>query len=43
MRFEVFTAMKMSVVVFWVVVMPCSLLDDNQSFGGTFRLHVQGR
>jgi hypothetical protein len=36
--FEVLTA----VVIFWDTT-PCSLWKINQSFGGTYRLNLQGR
>jgi hypothetical protein len=41
MRFEIFTAMKIWIVVFWVVTL-CSLGDGYQRFGGVYRLHLQG-
>jgi hypothetical protein len=40
-RFEVFTAVTMKNVIFWYVG-PCSSCVK-QSFGGTYRLHLQGR
>jgi hypothetical protein len=40
--FEVFTAVVMKSIIFWDV-MPCSLFSCNRSFGGTYRLHLQGR
>jgi hypothetical protein len=41
LRFEVFTAITMKNVVFWDVA-PCRYFF-NQRFGGTYRLHLQGR
>jgi hypothetical protein len=41
MRFEVLTAVKMSMLVFWVVT-PCELVDRHQRFGGAYCLHLQG-
>jgi hypothetical protein len=40
--FEVFTAVVMKSIIFWDM-MPCSPLSCNQRFGGTYRLHLQGR
>jgi hypothetical protein len=40
-RFEVYTAMKMLMLVFWVV-MPCGLVDRCKRFGRTYCLHLQG-
>jgi hypothetical protein len=40
-RFEVFTAMTMKNIVFWDVA-PC-VSGLNRSFGGPYRLHLQGR
>jgi hypothetical protein len=40
-RFEVFTAMTMKNTVFWDVA-PCRYFV-NRRFGGTYRLHLQGR
>jgi hypothetical protein len=40
--FEVFTAVIMKTIIFWDVT-PCSLLRCNRRFGGTYRLHLQGR
>jgi hypothetical protein len=40
--FEVFTAVVMKSLIFWDV-MACSLLSCNRRFGGTYRLHLQGR
>jgi hypothetical protein len=41
MRFEVFTAVTMKNAVFWDVA-PCRSYV-NRHFGGTYRLHLQGR
>jgi hypothetical protein len=40
--FEVFTAVVMNSIIFWDMT-PCSLLSCNRCFGGTYRLHLQGR
>jgi hypothetical protein len=40
--FEVFIAVVMKSIILWDV-MPCSLLSCNRRFGGTYRLHLQGR
>jgi hypothetical protein len=40
--FEVFTAVVMKSVIFWDMT-PCSPLSFNRYFGGTYRLHLQGR
>jgi hypothetical protein len=40
--FEVFTAVVMKSVIFWEMT-PCSALSFNRRFGGTYRLHLQGR
>jgi hypothetical protein len=40
--FEVFTAVVMKSIVFWDMT-PCSPLSVNRRFGGTYRLHLQGR
>jgi hypothetical protein len=40
-RFEVFTAVTMKKAVFWDVA-PCRYCV-NPCFGGTYRLHLQGR
>jgi hypothetical protein len=40
MRFEVFTVLKMSMMVFWVVT-PCGLAGAYQRFEGTYHLHLQ--
>jgi len=39
--FEVLTAVKMKIKVFWGKA-PCSLVDRNQCCGGTCLLHLQG-
>jgi hypothetical protein len=41
-RFEVLTAVVMKSTVLWDI-RPCSPLKVNQRFGGTYRLHIQGR
>jgi hypothetical protein len=41
MRFEVCTAIKMSIVVFWVVT-ACGLVGGYQRFEKKYRLHLQG-
>jgi hypothetical protein len=38
--FEVFTAVKIHIVIFWVMT-PCTLVGRYQSFGGTYCLHLQ--
>jgi hypothetical protein len=38
-RFKGFIAMGKKVIVFWDVMMPCSLVDRYQNFGGTFYIH----
>jgi hypothetical protein len=40
LRFEVLTALKMSILVKWVVT-PCGLVGRYQRFGGTYCLHRQ--
>jgi hypothetical protein len=40
--FEVSTAVVMKSIIFWDMT-PCSLLSCNRRFGGTYRLHLQGR
>jgi hypothetical protein len=35
----VLTAVKMSIVIFWVI-MPCGLVDGYQRFRGTYRLRL---
>jgi hypothetical protein len=40
--FEVFTAVVMKSIIFWDMT-PCSPLSFNRRFGGTSRLHLQGR
>jgi hypothetical protein len=41
-RFEVFTAVTMKNAVFWDVAL-CRSCELNRCFGGTCRLHLQGR
>jgi hypothetical protein len=41
LRFMLLTVMKMSTVVFWVVML-CSLIDDYQCFREMYHLHLQG-
>jgi hypothetical protein len=41
-RFEVLTALVMKSSIFWDIA-PCSLLGVNRRFGGTCRLHPEGR
>jgi hypothetical protein len=40
--FEVFTAVVMKSIIFWDMT-PCSPFSFNRRFGGTYRLHPQGR
>jgi hypothetical protein len=40
--FEVFIAVVMKSIIFWDMT-PCSPLSFNRRFGGTYRLHLQGR
>jgi hypothetical protein len=40
--FEVLTAVVMKSKIFWDIT-PCSPLKFNRHFGGTCRLHLQGR
>jgi hypothetical protein len=40
--FEVFTALVMKSIIFWDMTQ-CSQLSFNRRFGGTYRLHLQGR
>jgi hypothetical protein len=40
--FEVLTAVVMKSTIFWDIT-PCSPLKFNRRFGGTYRLHLQGR
>jgi hypothetical protein len=40
--FEVFTAVVIKSINFWDIT-PCSPLSVNRLFGGTYRLHLQGR
>jgi hypothetical protein len=42
MRFYIFTAVKMWIVVFWVVTLH-SIVGDYQNFRGTYNLYLQGR
>jgi hypothetical protein len=39
--FEVFTAVKIQIEVFWVVT-PCSVVLGYRRFGGPYCLHLQG-
>jgi hypothetical protein len=41
MRFEVLPAVKVSMLIFWVV-MPCGLTGRYQRFEGTYCLHLLG-
>jgi hypothetical protein len=41
-RFELFIAVVWKSIIFWDMT-PCSLLSFNWSFGGIYRLHLQGR
>jgi hypothetical protein len=40
--FEVFTAVVMKSIILWDIT-PCSPSSFNRPFGGTYRLHLQGR
>jgi hypothetical protein len=40
--FEVFTAVVMKTIIFWDMTL-CSPMSFNRRFGGTYRLHLQGR
>jgi hypothetical protein len=40
--FEVFTVVVLKSIIFWDM-RPCSPLSFNRRFGGTYRLHLQGR
>jgi hypothetical protein len=40
MKFEVLTAVKMSMLFFWIVT-SCGLAGRYQRFGGTYFLHLQ--
>jgi hypothetical protein len=40
--FEVFTAVVLKSIFFWDMT-PCSALSGTIRFGGTYRLHLQGR
>jgi hypothetical protein len=42
MRFDVLTAVRMSMLLLWVVT-PCELVGRYQRFGETYCLHLQGR
>jgi hypothetical protein len=42
MGFEVVTVVVMKDTIFWDIT-PCSPLKVNRSFGGKYRLHLQGR
>jgi hypothetical protein len=41
MSFEVFTAVKISMLVFWVVT-PCGFVGRYKRFGGIYCIHLQG-
>jgi hypothetical protein len=41
-EFQVFTAVVMKSTIFWDTT-SCSPLNVNRSFGGSYRLHLQGR
>jgi hypothetical protein len=41
MRFDVLTAVKMLMFVFWVVT-PCGFVGRYQRIGETYYLHLQG-
>jgi hypothetical protein len=43
MRFKVFMAVKMWIVLFFCVVILCSLVGGYQCFGRMYHLHAQGR
>jgi hypothetical protein len=40
-RFEVFIAVRMMMMFFWVLV-PCRLISRYKRFGETYCLHLQG-
>jgi hypothetical protein len=40
--FELLTAVVMKSTIFWDIT-PCSPLSVNRRFGGTYRIHLQGR
>jgi hypothetical protein len=40
MKFEVFTAVKMVVMFFWIWA-PCRIVDRCQRFGEKYYLHLQ--
>jgi hypothetical protein len=42
MRSEAFMAVKIQVMLFWLIT-PCSLLCRYQCFEGTYYLHAQGK
>jgi hypothetical protein len=42
LKFEVFTAVRMMMLFFWVLE-PCGLVGRGQRFGETYCLHIQGR
>jgi hypothetical protein len=39
---EILTAVVMKSTIFWDIT-PCSPLEVNRRFGGTYRFHLQGR
>jgi hypothetical protein len=39
--FDIFTVVKMWIVVIWVVT-PCDLVGGYERFGGTYCFHLQG-
>jgi hypothetical protein len=41
-EFEVLTAVVMKSIILWDIT-PCSPLSFNRCYGGTYRLHLQGR
>jgi hypothetical protein len=41
-RFEVLAALNTKITIFWDIT-PYSPLNVNRRFGGTYRLHLQGR
>jgi hypothetical protein len=38
-RYEILTALKISMMLFWVVT-PCGIVSRSQNFGGTYCLHL---
>jgi hypothetical protein len=42
MRFEVFTVVRLIMMMFWVLA-PCRLVGRCQRFGETYCLHLQGQ